>query len=333
MIRGPRNFTGRGRPRRTSRKSRYPVRFRQRRGTSSRSKLRGRRPGLLPPASGPISSRCAFGSIRSSGWPAWCVSGCCRSNRTSPCTWSRSTSIRSVCRRSWISRIPRDFAGELARRAGPLRDDRLEDHHESAPRRGRGFRCLSRRRPVRPGVERAAADGSRWSDDSWRLLMAVFLFPDRIQHMLYRFADPGAPEPRPGTRACATGGVSPIPTGTSTASSAMSAIGGRAAGHALPGRFRSRFSFLPQAVQREHLARPRTATCGRPGTRESAGSKTCSIPRRSSFQGVDWGRTSAFALGLSGIYLNQREGREPEGIGRTRRSERDRAHPSGSSRT
>ena len=31
------------------------------------------------------------------------------------------------------------------------------------------------------------------------------------------------------------------------------------------------------------------------------------------FEGVDWSRTSAFALGLSGIYLNQ-EGREPAGI-------------------
>lgn len=204
---------------------------------------------------------------------------------------------------------PRGYAGELAERTGrfetvgwkiitnPLRDGAvsfdafLEDVDFA-----------------REGGERLLRDAL--AEDSWRLLVSVFLFPDRLQHMLYRFADPDHPNHDPVLAARYGGGIA-------EGYRQMDRIVGEARAAAPPGTavlvvsdhgfhpFRKQFSVNTWLAENGYLQ-----------AAESVGERRLEDlfdPEALFFPGVEWSRSTAFALGLSGIYLNQR-GREPEGI-------------------
>lgn len=204
---------------------------------------------------------------------------------------------------------PRGYAGDLAAEVG-----RFETV---------GWKIITN--PLRDGavsfdafledVDFARESGERLlrqalADDSWRLLVSVFLFPDRLQHMLYRFADPEHPNHDPELAVRYGGGIA-------DGYRAMDRIVGEAAAAAPPGTallvlsdhgfhsFRKQFSVNTWLARNGYLQ-----------AAESSGERRLEDlfdPGALFFQGVDWSRTTAFALGLSGIYLNQR-GREREGI-------------------
>ena len=204
---------------------------------------------------------------------------------------------------------PRDFAGDLAARTGPfetvgwkiitnpLRDEAvdfdafLEDAHFA-----------------REAGERLLMDAL--ANDPPRLLVSVFLFPDRIQHMFYRFADADHPNHDP-ELAARYGDEIP------RAYRDMDRIVGRVMSAVAPGTrllvvsdhgfhsFRKQFQVNTWLAQNGYLEAGAGA-----GDRRL---EDLFDPNALFFPGVDWSRTSAFALGLSGIYLNQ-AGREPEGI-------------------
>ena len=146
-------------------------------------------------------------------------------------------------------------------------------------------------------------------EDSWRLLVSVFLFPDRIQHMFYRFADPEHPnyDPELGER---YGGE------IARTYREMDRIVGAAVAAAPPDTrflvvsdhgfhsFRKQFNVNTWLAENGYLR-----AVGDSGERRL---EDLFNPEALFFEGVDWSRSSAFALGLSGIYLNQ-QGREPEG--------------------
>ena len=204
---------------------------------------------------------------------------------------------------------PRDFAGELARRAGPyetigwkiitnpLRDEAVDFDA-----------FLEDARFARESNERLLME--TLEDDSWRLLVAVFLFPDRIQHMLYRFADPDHPNHDPEL-------AERYGEGINDAYRDVDRIVGAAMAAAPPDTrflvvsdhgfhsFRKQFNVNTWLAENGYL---RAASDS--GERRL---EDLFDPEALFFAGVDWSRTSAFALGLSGIYLNQ-VGREPEGV-------------------
>ncbi len=203
---------------------------------------------------------------------------------------------------------PPDFAGELARRAGPyetigwkiitnpLRDEAVDFDA-----------FLEDARFARESNERLLMESLE--DDSWRLLMAVFLFPDRIQHMLYRFADPEHPNHDAELAARYGGGIADTYRD-------IDRIVGAAMAAAPPDTrflvvsdhgfhsFRKQFNVNTWLAENGYLR-----AAGDSGERRL---EDLFDPEALFFPGVDWSRTSAFALGLSGIYLNQ-EGREPDG--------------------
>ena len=205
--------------------------------------------------------------------------------------------------------FPHDFAGDLARRTGlyetvgwkiitnPLRDEAVDFDA-----------FLEDARFARESNERLLMDAL--GDDSWRLLVSVFLFPDRIQHMLYRFADPEHPNHDPELARRYGGGIA-------DAYRDMDRIVGDAVSAAPAGArfvvvsdhgfhsFRKQFNVNTWLARNGYLR-----AAGDSGQRRL---EDLFDPEALFFPGVDWSRTSAFALGLSGIYLNQRE-REPEGI-------------------
>ena len=205
--------------------------------------------------------------------------------------------------------FPRDFAGDLARRTGsyetigwkiitnPLRDEAVDFEA-----------LLEDARFARESNERLVMETIR--EDSWRLLTAVFLFPDRIQHMLYRFADPEHPNHDPELAARYGGGIA-------DAYRDVDRIVGAAMESAPPDThflvvsdhgfhsFRKQFNVNTWLAENGYLR-----AMGDSGERRL---EDLFDPDALFFVGVDWSRTSAFALGLSGIYLNQ-QGREPEGI-------------------
>ncbi len=204
--------------------------------------------------------------------------------------------------------FPRDFAGDLARRAGPyetigwkiitnpLRDEAVDFDA-----------MLEDARFARESNERLLMETLR--EDSWRLLAAVFLFPDRIQHMLYRFADPDHPNHDPELARRYGGGIAQTYRD-------LDRIVGDAVAVAPPGTrflvvsdhgfhsFRKQFNVNTWLAENGYLR-----AVGDSGERRL---EDLFDPEALFFPGVDWSRTSAFALGLSGIYLNQ-QGREPEG--------------------
>ena len=203
---------------------------------------------------------------------------------------------------------PRDFAGDLARRAGPyetvgwkiitnpLRDEAVDFDA-----------FLEDARFARESNERLLME--TLEEDSWRLLVAVFLFPDRIQHMLYRFADPDHPNHDPELAERYGGGIAETYRD-------LDRIVGAAMAAAPPDTrflvvsdhgfhsFRNQFNVNTWLAENGYLR-----AVGDSGERRL---EDLFDPDALFFVGVDWSRTSAFALGLSGIYLNQ-EGREPEG--------------------
>ena len=203
---------------------------------------------------------------------------------------------------------PRDFAGDLARRAGlyetigwkivtnPLRDGAVDFDA-----------FLEDARFARESNERLLLEALR--EDSWRLLVSVFLFPDRIQHMLYRFADPEHPNHDPELARRYGAGIAETYRD-------MDRIVGAALVAAPPGArflvvsdhgfhsFRKQFNVNTWLADHGYLQ-----AAGDSGKRRL---EDLFDPDALFFPGVDWSRTSAFGLGLSGIYLNQR-GREPEG--------------------
>lgn len=205
---------------------------------------------------------------------------------------------------------PHSFAGELAGRTGrfetvgwkiitnPLRDEAVSFDA-----------FLEDVRFARESGERLLRDALR--EDDWRLLVSVFLFPDRLQHMLYRFADPEHPNHDPALAERYGGGIR-------DGYREMDRIVGETAAAAPPGTallvvsdhgfhsFRKQFQVNTWLARNGYLQ----AAAGTSGERRL---EDLFDPEALFFSGVDWSRTSAFALGLSGIYLNQR-GREPEGI-------------------
>ena len=204
---------------------------------------------------------------------------------------------------------PRDFAAGLAERAGPyetvgwkiitnpLRDEAVDFDA-----------FLEDARFARESNERLLREAL--ADDSWRLLVAVFLFPDRIQHMLYRFADTEHPNHDPELAARYGGGIADAYRDTDR-------IVGETVAAAPPGTrflvvsdhgfhsFRKQFQVNTWLARNGYLQPPA----------ESAARRLEDLfdPNALFFPGVDWSRSQAFALGLSGIYFNQR-GREPQGI-------------------
>lgn len=204
---------------------------------------------------------------------------------------------------------PKGFAGELARRAGPyetigwkiitnpLRDEAVDFDA-----------FLEDARFARESNERLLME--TLSEDSWRLLVSVFLFPDRLQHMLYRFADPEHPNHDPELAARYGGGIA-------DAYRDLDRIVGEAVAAAPPATvflvvsdhgfhsFRKQFQVNTWLAENGYLR-----AVGDSGQRRL---EDLFDPEALFFPGVDWSRTTAFALGLSGIYLNQ-QGREPEGV-------------------
>ncbi len=204
---------------------------------------------------------------------------------------------------------PRDFAGDMARHAGPFETI--------------GWKIITN--PLRDGVvdfdafledarfaresnERLLREAVR--ADDWRLLVAVFLFPDRIQHMLYRFADPE--HPNHDAELAVLYGDEIRQTYRE-----MDRIVGETVAAAPPGTrfivlsdhgfhsFRYQFNVNTWLAEHGYLR-----SSGGGGERRL---EDLFDPHAVFFPGVDWGRSEAFALGLSGIYFNQ-EGREPQGI-------------------
>ncbi len=204
---------------------------------------------------------------------------------------------------------PRGFAGELAERSGryetigwkivtnPLRDGELDFDA-----------FLEDARFARETNERMTLDAIR--EDDWRLLVSVFLFPDRIQHMMYRFADAEHPNHDPELAGRYGGEIA-------EAYRDMDRIVGEVAAAAPAGTrflvvsdhgfhsFRKQFNVNTWLAQNGYLRAPA----------ESAERRLEDLfdPDALFFPGVEWSRSEAFALGLSGIYFNQR-GREPEGV-------------------
>ncbi len=204
---------------------------------------------------------------------------------------------------------PRGFAGELAARVGPyetigwkiitnpLRDEAVDFDA-----------FLEDVRFARESNERLLLEAL--SEDSWRLLVSVFLFPDRIQHMLYRFADPEHPNHDPALAARYGGGIA-------EAYRDLDRIVGAAVAAAPPDTrflvvsdhgfhsFRKQFQVNTWLAENGYLRAV--------GNADRRRLEDLFDPESLFFPGVDWSRSRAFALGLSGIYLNQR-GREPQGI-------------------
>lgn len=205
---------------------------------------------------------------------------------------------------------PRDFAEELAEQAGPfetigwkiitnpLRDEAVDFDaflEDTAFARESNERLLS----------------EALADADWRLLVAVFLFPDRIQHMLYRFSDTEHPNHDPELAARYGGGIA-------DAYRDMDRIVGETMDRVPPGTrflvvsdhgfhsFRKQFNVNTWLAENGYLQAPEDPT----GQRRL---EDLFDPLARFFTGVDWSRSQAFALGLSGIYLNQ-QGREPQGV-------------------
>ena len=204
---------------------------------------------------------------------------------------------------------PPDFAGDLAQRAGPyetigwkiitnpLRDESVDFDA-----------FLEDARFARESNERLLMEAL--SGDDWRLLVSVFLFPDRVQHMLYRFADPEHPNYDAEL-------ASRYGDGIADAYRDMDRIVGATVAAAPPDTaflvvsdhgfhsFRKQFNVNTWLAENGYLRAE-----GDSGSRRL---EDLFDPEALFFPGVDWSRTTAFALGLSGIYLNQ-QGREPEGV-------------------
>ncbi len=205
---------------------------------------------------------------------------------------------------------PRGFIRELAERTGvfetigwkiitnPLRD-------AAAP-----FEAfLEDARFARETNERLLMD--QIGEPDWRLLVSVFLFPDRLQHMLYRFADPDHPNH--------DAELAHLGAHIEGAYRDMDRIVGEAMVAAPPGTrvivvsdhgfhsFRKQFNVNTWLARNGYLA---AEDDGAGGERRL---EDLFRPDALFFQGVDWSRTRAFGIGLSGIFLNQ-EGREPLGI-------------------
>ncbi len=204
---------------------------------------------------------------------------------------------------------PRGFSRELAERSGryetigwkivtnPLRDGELDFDA-----------FLEDARFARETNERMTLDAIR--EDDWRLLVSVFLFPDRIQHMMYRFADAEHPNHDPELAERYGGEIAETYRD-------MDRIVGEVVAAAPAGTrflvvsdhgfhsFRKQFNVNTWLAQNGYLRPPA----------ESAERRLEDLfdPDALFFPGVEWSRSEAFALGLSGIYFNQR-GREPEGI-------------------
>ncbi len=204
---------------------------------------------------------------------------------------------------------PRGFAGELAERTGPwetigwkiitnpLRDEAVDFDA-----------LLEDARFARESNERLLFEAL--ADDSWRLLVSVFLFPDRIQHMFYRFSDPEHPN-HDAELAERYGGV------IADTYRDLDRIVGAAVAAAPPG---TRFLVVSApgvpAFRKQFNRNPWLRGHGYLAALSGAGDRRLEDlfdPGALFFPGVDWSRTRAFALGLSGIYLNQ-AGREPLGV-------------------
>lgn len=204
---------------------------------------------------------------------------------------------------------PPGFAGDLAERSGryetigwkivtnPLRDGDLD------------FEAfLEDTRFARETNERLLLDAIR--EEDWKLLVSVFLFPDRVQHMMFRFADEEHPNHDHELAELYGGEIA-------EAYRDMDRIVGEAVAAAPPGTrflvvsdhgfhsFRKQFNVNTWLAQNGYL-RP-------PAESEERRLEDLFDPDALFFPGVEWSRSEAFALGLSGIYFNQR-GREPQGV-------------------
>ncbi len=205
---------------------------------------------------------------------------------------------------------PRDFAAELAERSGPfetigwkivtnpLRDGELDFDA-----------FLEDARFARETNERLLMD--MLGADDWRLLVAVFLFPDRIQHMFYRFDDHDHPNHDEelarhygGEIAEAYRQADEI-VGRAVAAAPANARFLIVSDHGFHS-FRKQFNVNTWLAEHGYLRPPEDAA-------EDRRLEDLFDPGALFFPGVDWGRSEAFGLGLSGIYFNQR-GREPEGV-------------------
>lgn len=204
---------------------------------------------------------------------------------------------------------PPGFAAEVADRSGlyetigwkivtnPLRDGEMDFDA-----------FLEDARFARETNERLTLDAIR--EEDWRLLVSVFLFPDRIQHMMYRFADAEHPNHDHELAEVYGGEIA-------QAYRDMDGIVGRVVAAAPPRTrflvvsdhgfhsFRKQFNVNTWLAQHGYLLPPAES-----GERRL---EDLFDPDALFFPGVDWSRSEAFAIGLSGIYFNQR-GREPEGI-------------------
>jgi predicted AlkP superfamily phosphohydrolase/phosphomutase len=151
--------------------------------------------------------------------------------------------------------------------------------------------------------------------DDWQAVVSFFLFTDRVQHMLWRFEDPEHPlyDPELAERYGKyirqayeemdriVGEVLDQYVDTDTTLLVVSDHGFHS--------FRKGINLNTWLVERGYMT-VKGMTGGMTGPRSL---ETLIDPHARFFPKVDWSRTKAYALGLSGIYLNV-AGREPEGI-------------------
>lgn len=149
--------------------------------------------------------------------------------------------------------------------------------------------------------------------DDWELLFSVFSSVDRVQHMMYRHADPGHPRHDPAEaarRVTFLGREMPLSEVIDASYELLDRVVGFTLEHLGPndelllcadhGFTSFRWGFhVNNWLAREGYLVSRPPTQG--GIRSSL------------MRDVDWSRTRAYALGLGMIYLNL-EGREPMGI-------------------
>jgi len=145
----------------------------------------------------------------------------------------------------------------------------------------------------------------------WQCLVGIFLFTDRVQHMVWRFEDPQHPL-YDAEQAKKYGGL------LEKAYRDMDEIVGEVMNQYLDAdttlfvvsdhgfhSFRKGVNINTWLIQKGYMALS--------GQLESRQLSDLFDPNSRLFSNVDWSRTKAYALGLSGIYINV-AGREPQGI-------------------
>lgn len=200
---------------------------------------------------------------------------------------------------------PRTFAPELARDIGPFETIGWPEMTNPVKDGWLGDRAfLAHTKILMKQREKRLAD--RIAKGNWDVLFAMFSEPDRVQHALYRHVDPECPTHDPKTAPEFAGAIDAVYED-------IDRIVGEATAAAGPGTdvlVISDHGFAPfrRGVNLNNLLRARGWQAGE-GGRGDVGVQDLG---GEFFEGVDWARTRAYAMGLGNVYLNL-QGREPFG--------------------